>query len=175
MYDLVLSQEYVTPAGTLKTLDYPGTATGPKVNDIMKGSEGSYGILVGTTSKIFRYMPENRQRFAFIFPSWEKTVYAAREISQGEFGMPAVFRISDPEETNVALKLYGVEGTVIDEVLSFRAFKPGRRCLFMGLAQGEKRFTGNLKKKVKKICKRPGLGPVPLSQESGHGPQCRGC
>jgi len=45
MYDIVLSQEYVTPAGTLKTLDYPGTATGPKANDIMKGSEGSYGIL----------------------------------------------------------------------------------------------------------------------------------
>ena len=153
MYDLVLSQEYVTPAGTLKTLDYPGTATGPKVNDIMKGSEGSYGILVGATYKIFRYMPENRQRFAFIFPSWEKTVYAAREISQGEFGMPAVFRISDPEETNVALKLYGVEGTVIDKIMNFRGFKPNRRCLFIGLAQGEKGFTKNLKKKVKKICK----------------------
>jgi len=153
MYDIVLSQEYVTPAGTLKTLDYPGTATGPKVNDIMKGSEGSYGILVGATCKIFRYMPENRKRFAFIFPSWEKTVHAAREISQGEFGMPAVFRISDPEETNVALKLYGVEGTVIDKIMNFCGFKPNRRCLFMGFAQGEKGFVGNLKKKVKKICK----------------------
>ncbi|MEA3437696.1 MAG: FAD-binding oxidoreductase, partial [Thermodesulfobacteriota bacterium] len=156
MYDIVLSQEYVTPAGTLKTLDYPGTATGPKANDIMKGSEGSYGILVSATCKIFRYMPDNRQRFAFIFPSWKKTVDAAREISQGEFGMPAVFRISDPEETDVALKLYGVEGTVIDKIMNFRGFKPGRRCLFMGLAQGEKGFTGNLKKKVKKICKSKG-------------------
>ncbi len=156
MYDIVLSQEYVTPAGMLKTLDYPGTATGPKVNDIMKGSEGSYGILVSATCKIFRYMPENRQRFAFIFPSWEKAVDAAREISQAECGMPAVFRISDPEETDVALKLYGVEGTVIDKVINFRGFKPGRRCLFMGLAQGEKEFTRNLKKKVKKICKSSG-------------------
>lgn len=156
MYDIVLSQEYVTPAGTLKTLDYPGTATGPKVNDIMKGSEGSYGILVGATCKIFRYKPENRQRFAFIFPSWEKTVYAAREISQGEFGMPAVLRISDPEETNAVLKLYGVEGTVIDKIMNFRGFKPNRRCLFMGFSQGEKGFTKNLKKKVKKICKNYG-------------------
>lgn len=156
MYDIVMSQEYVTPAGTLKTLDYPGTATGPKVNDIMKGSEGAYGILVSVTCKIFRYMPENRQRFAFIFPSWEKTVDAAREISQAECGMPAVFRISDPEETDVALKLYGVEGTVIDKVMNFRGFKLGRRCLFMGLAQGEKGFTENLKKKVKKICKSSG-------------------
>ncbi|MDY6789680.1 MAG: FAD-binding oxidoreductase [Thermodesulfobacteriota bacterium] len=156
MYDIVISQEYVTPAGTFKTLDYPGTATGPKVNDIMKGSEGAYGILVGATCKIFRYMPDNRQRFAFIFPSWEKTADAAREISQAEFGMPAVFRISDPEETDVALKLYGVEGTVIDKVMRFRGFKPNRRCLFMGLAQGEKGFATNLKKKVKSICNSRG-------------------
>ncbi|MCP4372099.1 MAG: FAD-binding oxidoreductase, partial [Deltaproteobacteria bacterium] len=73
--------------------------------------------------------------------------------SQGEFGMPAVFRISDPEETNVALKLYGVEGTVIDKIMNYRGFKPNRRCLFMGFTQGEKGFAGNLKKKVKKICK----------------------
>ena len=39
-YDLVVSQEYVTPAGTFKTLDYPATATGPKVNDIMKAAAG---------------------------------------------------------------------------------------------------------------------------------------
>ena len=92
MYDIVLSQEYVTPTGSFNTLDYPATATGPKVNDIMKGSEGAYGVLVSATLKIFRYMPENRRRFAFIFPGWEDTVDAAREISQGEFGMPAVFR-----------------------------------------------------------------------------------
>ncbi len=64
MCDIVISQEYVTPVGEFKTLDYPGTATGPKVNDIMKGSEGTFGVMVGATLKIFRYMPENRQRFA---------------------------------------------------------------------------------------------------------------
>ncbi|MBW1848812.1 MAG: FAD-binding oxidoreductase [Deltaproteobacteria bacterium] len=49
-YHIVLAQEYVTPAGDFKTYDFAGTATGPKVNDIMKGSEGAYGILVETTS-----------------------------------------------------------------------------------------------------------------------------
>ncbi|MCP3954409.1 MAG: FAD-binding oxidoreductase, partial [Desulfobacterales bacterium] len=51
-YDLVLGQEYVTPTGHIKTLVYPGTATGPKVNDILKGSEGAFGVLVGVTLKI---------------------------------------------------------------------------------------------------------------------------
>ena len=114
VYDLVISQEYVTPSGTIKTLPYPATANGPKVKDIMIGSEGCFGVLVEATMKIFRYMPENRQYFAFIFPSWEDAVDAAREISQGEFGMPAVFRISDEEETHIGLKLYGIDGTILD-------------------------------------------------------------
>ena len=41
MCDIVISQEYVTPAGTIKTLDYPATATGPKVNDILLGMKWS--------------------------------------------------------------------------------------------------------------------------------------
>jgi alkyldihydroxyacetonephosphate synthase len=156
MADIVVSQEYVTPAGTFRTRDYPAAATGPKVNDIMKGSEGAYGVLVEATVKIFRYMPENRRHFAFVFPDWESAVDAARDISQGEFGMPSMFRISDAEETDVALKLYGVEGTAIDRFMTFRGFKPSRRCLYIGFADGEKRFARNVKRQVKRICRRHG-------------------
>jgi len=156
MYDIVLSQEYITPAGSFKTLDFPGTATGPKVNDIMKGSEGAFGILVSATLKIFRYMPENKRRFAFIFPTWEGAVNASREIIQGEFGMPAVFRISDPEETDMALKMYGIEGTPINKIISYRGYRPMRRCLCIGSAEGEKNFSKNVKKKIKKICRKYG-------------------
>jgi len=166
-YDLVISQEYVTPAGTFKTLAYPGTATGPKVNDIMKGSEGAFGVLVAVTMKLFRYRPENRQKFAFIFPDWASAVDASREISQGEFGMPAVYRISDPEETDVALKLYGVEGTWIDKLISFRGFKPARRCLCIGHTEGELGFSRNVKKCIKKTCRQHGamyISGYPVSQ-----------
>jgi len=156
MYDIVLSQEYVTPAGSFRTYDYPATATGPKVNDIMKGSEGAFGVLVGATLKIFRYMPENRRRFAFMFHTWIDAVNASREISQAEFGMPSVCRISDPEETDVALKLYGIDGTVIDRLITLKGFKPMERCLYIGHTEGEKGFTNNVKKKVKKICRQHG-------------------
>jgi len=156
IYHIVVSQEYVTPVGSFETRDYPATATGPKVNDIMKGSEGAFGVLVGAELKIFRYMPENIRRFAFIFPTWEATVDAAREISQGEFGMPSVFRISDPEETNIALKLYGIEGTVIDKAMALRGYKPMQRCLFLGQAEGERRFSKNVKKNVRRFCRKHG-------------------
>jgi alkyldihydroxyacetonephosphate synthase len=155
-YDLVISQEYVTPAGLIKTMGYPATATGPKINDIMKGSEGSFGVLVEATMKIFRYSPEKRKKFSFMFPTWEAAVNASREMAQGEFGMPAVFRISDPEETDVALKLYGIEGTPIDALLKLRGLKGMERCLFIGTSEGERNFAVNVKRQVKKICRRFG-------------------
>jgi alkyldihydroxyacetonephosphate synthase len=154
MYDLVLSQEYVTPTGQFKTLDFPAAATGPKVNDIMKGSEGAFGVLVAATLKVFRHQPRNRRRYAFIFPDWPSAVEACRQIAQGEFGMPAVFRISDPEETAVALKLYGVEAAWFDRILSGMGYKAGRRCLCIGTAEGQKSFARNIKKQVRKICRQ---------------------
>ena len=153
--DIVFSQEYVTPVGHFKTLDYPATATGPKVNDIMKGSEGAFGILVEVTMRIFRYMPENRKRFGFMYPNWEAAVNASREIMQGEFGLPAIYRISDPEETERGLKLYGVPGFA-DSVLARLGYKPMERCLSLGNVEGDKDYTALVVKKIKTIARKHG-------------------
>ncbi len=154
--DLVLGVEMISPSGTITTKNYPATATGPKILDIIKGSEGTLGIVVELTWKIFRHQPKNRQYFSFIFPTWEDAVNASREISQGEFGMPAVFRISDAEETHHGLKLYGIEDTIFDKLMKARGFKPMQRCLFLGTADGDKQFAKNIKSKVKTICKKNG-------------------
>jgi alkyldihydroxyacetonephosphate synthase len=154
--DIVLSQEYVTPAGIVKTHDYPGTATGPKVNDVLKGSEGAYGVLVEATLRIFRRLPENRRRFAFLFPDWNAAVDAAREIVQGEFGMPAVLRISDSEETERGLKLKGMDGGPLNEFLRLRGFGPGKRCLCIGTAEGEKGYARHVARTAKRIARRHG-------------------
>jgi alkyldihydroxyacetonephosphate synthase len=155
-YDLVLSQEYVTPAGVVKTLDFPGTATGPKVNDILKGSEGAFGVLVEATLKIFRHLPRNRERFAFLFPSWEAAVSASREILQGEFGRPAVWRISDPEESEIGLKLKGFSEGLVPKLMALRGYLPMQRCLAIGTAEGEKGYTRHVKEKVAAIAKEYG-------------------
>ncbi|MCP4022141.1 MAG: FAD-binding oxidoreductase [Desulfobacteraceae bacterium] len=153
-YDLVISQEYVTPTGHFTTLDYPGTATGPKVNDILKGSEGCFGVLVGVTMKIFKYLPENTKEFTFMFSDFESTVKAAKAISQSEFGMPSILRISDPEETDVALKMFGLSDSFFARFMGFKKLKPGQRCLMMGQADGEKKFAKNVHHQIKKICKQ---------------------
>jgi alkyldihydroxyacetonephosphate synthase len=154
--DLVLGVEFVTPSGTIITKNYPATATGPKILDIIKGSEGCFGIVTELTWRVFKFRPENRQYLSFIFPTWEKGVDACREMAQGEFGMPAVFRISDPEETRFGLKLYGIEGTILDKLMIMRGYRPDQRCLFIASADGEKSFAKNVKKKVKRIGKKYG-------------------
>ena len=154
--DLVLSQEYVTPVGDIRTVDVPAYATGPNIDQMMIGSEGAYGILVAVTLKIFRYQPENTERFSFIFPDWTRACAAAREITQGEFGLPSVFRLSDPEETDVAFKLYGVEGTPIDSLVSLRGFKKGERCLMLGTVDGDRAYTSMVKRRLKQVCRAHG-------------------
>jgi len=154
-YDIVLSMEFVTPAGTIRTLDFPSTATGPKVNDMLKGSEGAFGIMVEATMKIFRYMPENRRYFGFMFPTWENAVDACREIVQGEFGRPAVLRISDAEETERGMKLFGLP-PVADAVMKRLGYEPNRRCLCMGTVEGDGDFTRLVKRKIRRICKARG-------------------
>lgn len=154
--DLVIAQEYATPAGVICTKEYPAKATGPDIDQIMIGSEGAFGILTHVTLKVFHWMPENHIRFSYIFPSWEDAQAAAREITQGEFGMPSVFRLSDPEETDVMLKLYGVENTFLDRLMNLRGFQPMKRCLFLGFTDGERGFCKNIKRKVRDIAKRHG-------------------
>jgi alkyldihydroxyacetonephosphate synthase len=155
-YNLVISQEYVTPVGTIRTLDYPASATGPKVNDILKGCEGTFGVLVEATVKIFRHDPENTQRFAFMMPHWAAAVEFSREVVQGEFGMPAVFRISDPEETERGLALKGFDTGPANVFLTRRGFKPWQRCLVIGTAEGEKGFAKHVASQVKRIAKQHG-------------------
>ena len=154
--DLVLSQEYITPVGDIRTVDIPAYATGPNLDQMLIGSEGAYGVLVAVTLKIFRYQPENTARFSFIFPDWSRACAAAREIMQGEFGLPSVFRLSDPEETDVAFKLYGVEGTPIDSLVSLRGLKKGERCLMLGTVDGDRAYTSMVKRRLKQVCREHG-------------------
>ena len=82
--DIVLSQKYATPIGTIQTSHYSREACGPDLNQIMMGSEGTFGVLTEVTLKVFRWMPENRKRFSYIFKTWDEAMKAAREMMQHE-------------------------------------------------------------------------------------------
>jgi len=51
------------------------------------------------------------------------------------------------------MKLYGVEGTPLDKILTTKGYKPMERCLMLGFTDGESEFAKAVKKKLHKICK----------------------
>jgi alkyldihydroxyacetonephosphate synthase len=153
--NLVLSVEVITPRGTVNTIDYPSTATGPRVLDMFKGSEGCFGVVVELTMKIFRHMPENRRYFSYIFPTWHKAIDATREICQGQFGLPAVLRVSDAEETDHAFQMYP-QMAPIEWLLKAFGLERGKRAMCMGIVEGDKDFTKLVNSKISRIAKRYG-------------------
>lgn len=154
--DIVLSQKYATPIGSIETSHYSREATGPNLNQIMMGSEGTFGVLTEVTLKVFRYMPENRIRFSYMFKNWDIAMKAAREMMQNESGYSSVFRLSDPEETNMMLRLYNVDDTPLKYLLDSFGYKDMERCMFLGFTDGEKGYSKNVAKNIRKIAKKYG-------------------
>ena len=170
--DIVFSQEYVTPKGVFKTCEVPRCATGPDFDQIMMGSEGTFGILTNVTLKLSRYLPQNRRRYSYMFKNWQDAREACREIMQSEFGFPSVFRLSDPEETDVAMKLYHIEGTIADSVLKLFGYQPMQKCLLLGHTEGERGFSRHVNAKIRQICRKYGafdisFAPVTSNWEKG--------
>ncbi len=162
--DIVVSQEYVTPIGVLKTDEHPRCAVGPDFDQVMMGSEGAFGVLVNVTLRVFRWLPANRKRFSYMFKDWQSAREACREVMQSEFGYPSVFRLSDPEETDVAMKLYHIEGTPADNLLKGLGYKPMQKCLLLGHTDGERAFSANVNRKIRQICARHGAFNLSFAQ-----------
>jgi len=154
--DIVISQEYATPIGVIKTDSYPRKATGPDIGHIMMGSEGTFGVLTHIKLRFFRHMPETIKRFSCMFANWEIGQEAAREIMQSEGGYPSVFRLSDPEETEMMMKMYNVDESPLRHLFKLKGFKEGEMCLYLGFTNGEKGFSKNCAKNVHRICKKYG-------------------
>ena len=158
--DIVMGQKYATPIGRIVTSHYPREATGPDLNQIMMGSEGTFGVLTEVTLKVFRWMPENRKRFSYMFKNWEIAMDAAREMMQHECGYSSVFRLSDPEETNLMLKLYNVDETPLAPLPDKLGVQHMQRCMFLGFTDGEKGFSKNVAKNIARIARKYGAMPM---------------
>ena len=157
--DLVLAQEVITPAGPIRTGEHPAAATGPDTDQILMGGEGAFGVLSEVTLKVHRYLPENRRRFGYLFPDWPAALDAAREVMQGQFGHPALFRLSDPAETEMALALHG-PGRLLDRLLGCLGLHGGERCLLLGATEGERGFARQARRRIGRICRERGALPT---------------
>lgn len=169
--DIVIGQKYATPIGNIATSPYPREATGPSLNHIMMGSEGAFGVLTEVTLRVFRFTKKNRRCFSFMFHTWEEAQEATREMMQCEAGFASVFRCSDAEETDLMMKLYGVDESPLAKLFKIGGYKPMARSLFLGWSEGERGFAKNVARNIRRIAHRHGgmslTGLVVKSWEKG--------
>lgn len=147
--DMVVALKAVTPAGAIETRDFPRTAQGWDLFRVFAGAEGTLGVITEATLHIFNHTPQNTASAAFIFRSFEAAVEAMRGIMQAESGKPHLFRISDPDETDIAFRTSGFDGTFADRLLALLGFKPGSRCLMFVTVEGERDYARFVIKKIR--------------------------
>jgi len=154
--DLVLGQAYATPRGVIETDQHPRKATGPDLDQIMMGAEGAFGVLTHVTLKLSRHMPETIKRFSYMFKDWETGIAFAREVMQSEAGKPSVFRLSDPEETSIAMRMYGVMDSPLRHLFGLKGMKEDEMVMFLGFTNGEMGYSKNTAKNVARVARQYG-------------------
>ena len=114
--DMVVALKVVTPAGVIETKEFPRTAQGWDIFRLFIGSEGTLGVITEATLHMHIYRPENTSSASFIFRSFEQAVEAMRRMIQSEYGRPHLFRISDPDETDIAFRTSGFDNSICRQV-----------------------------------------------------------
>lgn len=161
---MVLSIKAITPKGIVETKCYPASAQGWDLHQLFAGSEGTLGVIVEVTLKIRRFTPHSTRHASFIFKNFDSAVEAMRTAMQSGIGFPHLFRISDPEETEVAFKTKGFDGTFADKLLNTLGYKNGSRCIMFVSVEGHKSYTNQVIKAIARINSKHGafsLGAKP--------------
>jgi alkyldihydroxyacetonephosphate synthase len=113
--DNVLGVRLATPRGELVLGGRsPASAAGPRLLDVVVGSEGTLGIITEATLRVAP-RPTTRRYAAWLFPSFHAGSEAFRGLAQevGPGLVPDVCRLSDEEETRVNLALAGRSGALL--------------------------------------------------------------
>jgi alkyldihydroxyacetonephosphate synthase len=146
----VVALECVTPAGSMATLDAPGTAAGPQLRELVLGSEGALGVITQVAVRV-------RPRIEPSYDGWSVASFLEgaellRALEQDGLA-PDIARLSDEEETrlNVALAAAGALG---------RRLLDGR-CLLVCGWQGAHGRAAAARKLVRG-------GALPLGPSPGH-------
>jgi alkyldihydroxyacetonephosphate synthase len=159
--ELTRAVRVVTPKGMLATRPVPATSTGPSVREMVLGSEGRLGVITEATVHV-RRLPAERVILGYLFPTWDASLAAMRDIAASE-AAPSVTRVSDSWETAFSF-VTRKDPTVVDRLksaalqafLKRKGFDTEQMCLsFIGY-EGTERHAAAQRKLVGRIVKAHG-------------------
>lgn len=147
--DMVLGMQVVLPDGEiLEIKPAPKRSTGPNLNELFLGSEGTLGVVTRVTLKI-HHAPESRAFQSFAVPDMRAGLDLCRRVAQHDL-RPAVVRLYDE-----------IEGKgLLFETLKIK----DDLCLLLFIYEGFQDLIGHEAELGKNICLEGGaedLGPGP--------------
>jgi alkyldihydroxyacetonephosphate synthase len=101
--DMVEGVRLATPRGEWRLGVAPASAAGPDLRQLVVGSEGTLGVITEVTVRV-RPVPTVRRYEGYVLDGWNSGADAVRALAQGRV-LADVTRLSDPAETEVALRL----------------------------------------------------------------------
>ena len=140
--ELVVGLRMVAPAGTAEVRTVPASAAGPSIRELLVGSEGALGVITEATLDV-RPLPDARRYEGWSFRGFAAGVEAFRGLEQ-EHGRPDIARLSDEEETELAVALSNT-GSAGDRAARayLKARGHGRGCLvILGFEGNERDVAG---------------------------------
>ncbi|MDE3116655.1 MAG: FAD-binding oxidoreductase, partial [Pseudomonadota bacterium] len=180
--DWLVSVKLATPRGLLTTEDFPASAAGPRLTDLVVGAEGQFGIVTEATVRVHP-VPAVRDYRGFLFHDFASGAAAIREAVQAELPV-TMLRLSDAGETGfyrtfAALgKRKGLKDWIEGRVLAMRGFDSAMAAMIVGL-EGDAETVAGSRRRFEAIAKR--LSAMPLGTGAGkrwlagrfHGPYLR--
>ncbi|SEQ22174.1 alkyldihydroxyacetonephosphate synthase [Lentzea xinjiangensis] len=119
--DLVESVRVATPVGEWVVGAAPASAAGPDLKQLVLGSEGLFGVITEVSVRV-RPKPYGSRYEGFVVDGWEAGVELVRTLAQ-DGALADVTRLSDVDETEVALALAGPRADVVRKYLRLRGVR----------------------------------------------------
>jgi len=138
-----------TPQGALDLSEFPASAAGPDIREMILGSEGRLGIITHAKVRV-RPIPRAENFYGIFFPAWEQGCSAVREIAQSDVPV-SMLRLSNPQETATTLILSGKSWIDLADRALRLAGQGDRRCLLIYGATGTPKHVHRTSRAVRSI------------------------
>ncbi len=180
--DWLVAAKLITPRGVVTTEDFPASAAGPRLTDLVLGAEGAFGIISEATVRVRAAAP-TRAFGGFLFRDFQSGATAIREAVQAEIPV-SMLRLSDDAETGF-YRAYGRVGKragpgswIEQRYLGLRGFDQAA-CAMIAMFEGDRATVSAAKTGFARIAK--GLGALDIGSGTGrrwqqgrfHGPYLR--
>jgi alkyldihydroxyacetonephosphate synthase len=164
----LISAKLATPKGLLASEDFPASAAGPRLTDLIVGSEGAFGVITEAKVRV-RPVPEARDYQGYLFRDFASGITAVRQAMREEIQL-AMLRLSDADETNFYRAInrirrgYSLANRLGDAYLQFRRLDAGATLLIAGF-EGSHKSVATARRAFRAIANR--LGAIALGNSPG--------